>query len=237
MVSDMTRRAQPGSPLVAVAYVRVSTEDQNLGPQAQRAALEAWAAREGVQVAAWHVDHGVSGATPIEGRSALCAALASLREHGAGILLVAKRDRVARDVVIAATIERAATAAGARLVSADGTANGDSPADAFMRTVIDGAAAYERGLIRARTRAALGVKKARGERVGEVEYGFRLAIDGVHVEADDAEQAVLAVVDELRSAGLSQRGIVAALSARGLLSRAGKPFQKTQVARMLARTA
>ena len=57
-------------------------------------------------------------------------------------------------------------ARGARLVSATGEGNGDSPADAFLRTVIDGAAQYERGLVRARTRAALAVKagasRARG---------------------------------------------------------------------------
>lgn len=224
-----------GNPLVAVGYVRVSTDEQALGPEAQRAAIEAWAAREGVQVTAWHVDHGVSGATAIEARPGLCAALASLRATGAGILVVAKRDRVARDVVVAATAERAAVAAGARLVSADGTANGDSPADAFMRTVIDGAAAYERGLIRARTRAALRVKKARGERVGAVPYGFRVAADGVRLEADPGEQGVFATVRELRAAGLSHRAIVGELAARGLVSRAGQPFRQTQIARMLAR--
>ena len=61
MIPVMTKRIRSGSSLVAVGYVRVSTDDQNLGPQAQRAAIESWAAREGVQVAAWHVDQGVSG--------------------------------------------------------------------------------------------------------------------------------------------------------------------------------
>ena len=45
----------------AVAYLRVSTEDQALGPEAQRAAIEAWAARQGVQVLSWHLDQGVGG--------------------------------------------------------------------------------------------------------------------------------------------------------------------------------
>lgn len=232
----MTRRARTGNALVAIAYLRVSTSAQELGPEAQRSSIEAWAAREGVSIVAWHVDAGVSGASAIEARPGLCLALADLRSHGAGALVVAKRDRVARDVVVAATIERAATAAGARLVSADGTANGDTAADAFMRVMLDGAAAYERGLIRARTKAALGVKKARGERVGTIAYGFRLAADGVRLEQDDAEQGVLSVVAELRASGLSQRAIVAELEVRGVVSRAGKPFGQTQIAR-LTRTA
>jgi hypothetical protein len=54
---------------------------------------------------------------------------------------------------------------------------------------------------------------------------------------DPAERGVLAVVLELRAAGLSQRGIVAELTARGLVSRTGQAFGQTQVARMLARAA
>jgi DNA invertase Pin-like site-specific DNA recombinase len=231
----MSKRTRPGSPCLAIAYLRVSTEEQRLGPEAQRSSIEAWAAREGVQVAAWHVDQGVSGGSDLGNRPALLAAIAALREHGAGLLVVAKRDRLARDVVIAATVERAAAQSGARVVSAAGEGNGDAPADAFMRTVIDGAAAYERGLIRARTKAALAAKSSRGERVGAVPFGFALAVDGVRLEADPAEQGVLAVVRELRAAGLSQRAIAGELAARGLVSRTGQAFGQTQVARMLSR--
>ena len=229
----MSKRA--GNPLLAVGYLRASTDEQRLGPEAQRAAIETWAAREGVQVVAWCLDQGVSGGSDLGDRPALVEALSQLRALGAGLLVVAKRDRLARDVYIASTIERAVAQGGARVTSADGTANGDTPADAFMRTILDGAAAYERALIRARTKAALGAKKARGERAGTISYGYRLAADGVRVEADEAEQGVLSVVRELRAAGLSHRAIVASLAARGLVSRAAAPFNQTQVARMLAK--
>lgn len=230
----MSKRIKPGSPKVAIGYVRVSTEEQHLGPEAQRAAIVAWAAGEGVHVAAWHVDQGVSGATPVEQRPALCAALAGLREHSAGLLVVAKRDRLARDVVIAAMVERAAVQSGARVHSAAGEGNGDAPADAFMRTVIDGAAAYERGLIRARTKAALATKAARGERVGAVPYGWTLGADGVHLEAVEHEQCTIARVNALHAAGLSLRGVAAALSGEGRFARTGRPFAAVQVQRMLA---
>lgn len=225
----------PGDETRAVAYLRVSTDEQRLGPAAQRASIEAWAAREGVQVVAWHVDQGVSGATPVERRTALCAALVSLREHRAGRLVVAKRDRIARDVVTAAMLERAAAASGARVVSAAGEGNGDAPADQFMRTVIDGAAAYERGLIRARTKAALAAKAARGERVGGIPFGFALAADGKRLEPFPHEQAIIERIASLSAAGVSQRGIAAELSAAGIVSRSGRPFTQTQVARILAR--
>lgn len=233
----MSKRARPGSSLLAVAYIRVSKEDQKLGPEAQRASIEAWAGREGVTIAAWHVDQGVSGGSDLGDRPGLVAALGELRALGAGVLAVAKRDRLARDVYIAATIERAAAQCGARVVCSDGVGNGDTPADAFMRTILDGAAAYERALIRARTRAALAAKRAKGERTGEVPYGFHLAADGVRVERDAVEQGVLKCVRELRADGLSQRAIVAELAARGMVSRAGAAFGQTQVARMLAKAA
>jgi site-specific DNA recombinase len=233
MMYLMSKRTRSGSSLVAVAYIRASKDEQKLGPEAQRASIEAWAAREGVSVASWHVDQGVCSVTPIEGRPALLGALVALREHGAGFLVVAKRDRIARDVVLSALVSRAVVGCGAAVVSAAGEGNGDAPADAFMRTVIDGAAEYERGLIRARTKAALAAKSAKGERVGSVPYGFRLDVDGVRLVADEAEQAVLSQVRELAASGFSQRSIVSELAVRGYLSRSGRPFQKTQVVRML----
>lgn len=228
-----TRRA--ADPHVAVAYLRVSTDEQRLGPEAQRAAIEAWASREGIVIAKWFTDHGVSGAAAIDERPGLLAALDALADVGGAVLVVAKRDRLARDVVVAATIERAAAQHLARVVSADGTANGDTPADAFMRTMLDGAAAYERALIRARTKAALAAKAARRERVGTVPYGYRVDTDGAALIEDGAEQAVLAEVRALRSAGLSVRSIASALAAKGIAStRTGKPYGKSQVACMLA---
>jgi len=204
--------------------MRASKDEQQLSPEAQRAAVEGWGAREGIQIVSWHIDQGVCSVTPIEQRPALCAALVSLRESAAGALVVAKRDRIARDVIIAAMVERTAAAAGARVVSAAGEGNGDTPADQFMRTVIDGAAAYERALIRARTKAALGVKKARGESTGTPPYGFRVGADGKTLEMDAHEQAVLAELRAVRAGGTSYRAIIRHATDRGLLGRTGRPF-------------
>lgn len=225
------RSARPGNPKLAIGYTRVSTDEQKLGPEAQRSAIESWAAREGVTIVAWHVDSGVSGGSDIADRPALVAALGELRAVGAGILAIARRDRLARDVAIAATVERAVKSSGAKVVSADGAGNGDSPADAFMKTLLDAAAAYERALIRARTAAALQAKRAKGERAGGVPFGFTATPDG-RLLANEAEQFVLAIVRELRAAGMPLRGVVAELSRRGLVSRTGRAFQLTQVARM-----
>src|SRR3972149_6369399 len=89
-------RRRPADASLAVGYIRASTEEQHLGPDAQRAALDTWARAHGVRLVAVHVDAGVSGATPIDKRPGLLAALDALRESGAGLLVVAKRDPPAR---------------------------------------------------------------------------------------------------------------------------------------------
>ena len=127
------RRVAPADPKLAVAYLRCSTDRQDLSPDAQRAAIDRWAAGVGVTVVAWHEDLGVSGGTALEDRPGLLAALDSLATHAAGVLVVAKRDRLARDVLTAALVERLCERKGARIQTADGTGNGDGPEAALMR--------------------------------------------------------------------------------------------------------
>jgi site-specific DNA recombinase len=227
------RRHRKGNPTVAVAYLRVSTEEQHLGPEAQRAAIEEWAARQAIRIASWHLDQGVSGRSELEARPGLGEALAAVRAHRAGLVVVAKRDRLARDDYARATIKRAVEQLGARVVTADGIANGDSAEDRLIARNLDAAADYERDLVSMRTAAALAAKKARGERVGAIPYGYRLARDGIHLEPDPAEQRVIARVRAMQAKGLSLRQIVAACDKARLGSRSGAPFGLTQIARML----
>lgn len=228
------RRAPVTDPRRAVAYLRVSTDEQHLGPEAQRAALEAWAAREGVVVVAWHTDAGVSGATPIAHRPGLTAALADLAVHGAGLLAVSRRDRLARDVMAAAMTERLAADAGARVVSAagEGTEGGDDPAAALMRRMVDAFAEYERALIAARTRAAMAAMARRGEAIGHPRLGFRV-VDGRPV-VDTAEAEMVARAVTLRGEGLSLRALAERLTAEGYATRAGRPHNLRSVSALLA---
>lgn len=220
-----------------VGYVRVSTDEQSLGPAAQRTALERWCRDRGATLVAVFDDPGVSGAAPLERRTGLLGAVDALGRLNAGVLLVAKRDRLARDVVIAAMIERLAERVGARVASADGTGNGDGPADQLMRHLIDSFAEYERAMIGARTRAAMAVKRTRGERTSRwAPFGFALAADGVHLKPDAKEQQVIALVKRLRARGLSIRAIADRLNVKRCPARGAK-WHKTSVERLLGRAA
>jgi DNA invertase Pin-like site-specific DNA recombinase len=228
----MTRRRAPADPTKAVAYLRASTDRQDLSPDAQRAAIGAWAAGAKVTVVAWLSDLGVSGATPLEERPGLLAALDALDVHTAGVLVVAKRDRLARDVLTAALVERLCERKGVRVRSADGVADGDGPEAALLRGICDLFAAHERLIIKARTKAALAVKKARGERIGGVPMGSRVDDHG-RLAVDRVEAAAVARVRELRQAGKSLREIAAALEAEGYRPR-GKRWHVETLSRIVA---
>jgi DNA invertase Pin-like site-specific DNA recombinase len=217
----------------AVALIRVSTEDQRLGPKAQRDAIEMWAKRENVAIVAWRIEQGVSGATPVNRREGLLGAIDDLARLGAGRLVVAKRDRLARDVVLCAMIESLVERNGARVYAADGTGVATGPEGVLMRGIVDLFAQYERLIIGARTRAALDAKRSRAERTGAIPFGFRLADDEKHLVVCEREQRVIAFIRDLRDDGLSIRAIVAECARRGMVSRTQRPFGKTQIERVL----
>jgi hypothetical protein len=68
-------------------------------------------------------------------------------------------------------------------------------------------------------------KRANRERVGTVPFGYRLAADGVHIEADPAEQAIQARARELKQTGLTTRRIAAELNREGYVTRRGTAWR------------
>lgn len=225
----------PVIPGRAVGYLRVSKEEQALSPVAQREAITRWCKANGAELVAVFEDIDISGGTALDRRPGLLAALAELEAKRAGMLVVAKRDRLARDVMNAAMVERLAERVGARVRSAAGEGTegelGD-PSGMLMRGIVDLFAQYERAVISARTKAALAVKAARGEYTGQVRFGFRATQDG-HLVENEAEKKTISRVLELRNNGTSIRAIASQLQADGEPCR-GRRWHPTTVARLIA---
>jgi site-specific DNA recombinase len=219
----------------AVIYLRVSTEEQSqsgLGLEAQETACRSLAGTLGASEVLLFTDAGISGSKGIEDRPGLTEALATLRKGD--VLIVAKRDRIARDMLVTLTVEKVVAKRGARLLSVAGEgSDSDGVTGLILRTMTDLFAQVERETIRSRTRSALQVKKAKAERVGAIPYGFRLAEDGTHLIESEREQRIIALVQSLREDGLSLRAIVAKLNADSVSTRTGNVWQLTQVARIL----
>ncbi len=234
-MSPKRKAGKPGNPQTAIAYLRLSPrgkrQEDPLGIDVQHEMIQRWADQHGVEILAWHEDRWVSGADEIDDRPALLAALQDIETHGAGYLVGAKRDRIARDTINDAMISRLAERAGAAVVSADGIGNGDDPASQAMRGMMAVFAQFERALIRSRIKNALAIKKARGERTGMVPYGMRATAERL-LEPDPVEQAALRRIFELHEQGLGAPRIAKALEAEGTPAR-GDRWHVTSVTRIL----
>jgi len=106
-----------------------------------------------------------------------------------------------------------------------------------MLVVLAGAAEMERNLTRERTRSAMAVKRANGQRVGSVPYGYDLDEDGATLVPNGHEQAVIRDIGALRTAASKQNQIAQALTERGVPTKTGRSDRWTHqaVARILTR--
>ncbi len=220
----------------AVAYLRVSTDkqtDSGLGLDAQRASVAVAANRVGLALSAVFTDAGVSGSLSAADRPVLMEAISAVKRGD--VLLVAKRDRLSRDVIETAMIERLVTKRGGRIMSAAGEGtDSDDPAGVLMRRLIDSFAEYERLIIAARTRAALAAKRRRGERTSRfAPYGYQVADDGRRLEIQRDEQGILCMIQTWRGDGRPMRRIAADLNEIGIRTRSGAPWRFEYVRNVL----
>ena len=228
------RKRLPVDPEKAVAYLRRSKDEsrQRYSFDVQKKAIADWAATNEVEIVETFFDDDVGGGVQLEKRPGLLAAIEYVRNHGVGKLVLWKRDRLARDVLTSATVDMLVEKEGATVCATDAS-NGTDENSLLLRGLMDLLAQHERHLIRSRTKAALDVKKTRGERTGNIPWGYQLAKDGVHLEPNAAEQEVAEAAKRLREAGWSYRGVVAELIRLGYRSRKGRPLGLRQVQQLI----
>ena len=147
-------------------------------------------------------------------------------------VIVAKLDRLTRSVKDLCELLERFERRDVALISVAESLDTGSAAGRLVINILTAVSQWEREAIGERTRDALSHKRRNGERVGNLPYGYRLAEDGLHLQADAAEQAVLARVGELR-VGHSLRQIAARLNEQGLRTRRGSPWRLESVARVV----
>lgn len=228
-------RRKLSSPNRAVAYVRVSTnaEKQELSIEAQKAAIERYAKSQEIEVLEWFYEE-VSGGAPLDRRPVLLDAISAVSSLHCGVLLVAKLDRFSRDTTTAAVVGLELARAGAKLQTADGHGNGEDPSAKLLRGILLEVAQYERAIIQARIRAALNIKRERGEALDKAPFGWRANSEGM-LEEDPKEQETLRLVQLFSDQGFSVRTIVARLRELGVTGRTGKALELTQVQKLVVR--
>jgi DNA invertase Pin-like site-specific DNA recombinase len=218
----------------AVAYYRVSTARQGrsgLGIEAQRAAVAHFAGAEGFTLTAEFVEAETGrGADPLDRRPQLAAAL-SAGKAGKCPVIVAKLDRLSRDVAFIAGLMAQRVPFIVAELGAD--------ADPFMLHIYAALAEKERRLISERTKAALVARKASGTRLGNRTNAAEAAALGRKVQTAEAEAFaanVLPIIASLRASGVRDlRRLAAALNNRGVRTARGGRWHVSNVKNLVDR--
>jgi hypothetical protein len=216
---------------VFVSYLRVSTKRQGesgLGLDAQRAAVAAHVAGGRLLAEYLEVESGRKNDRP-----QLAAALAHARATGSR-LIIAKLDRLARNVVFIASLMEA----GVDFVACDLPS-----ANRLTIHILAAVAEYEREMISARIKAALAAAKARGIKLGSRDGGRALlaagkgncaALAALQASAATWRTGVRPIIAAIAATGVTSPAAIAReLDQRGILTARGGRWRGRTVQRVL----
>jgi DNA invertase Pin-like site-specific DNA recombinase len=214
----------------AIAYLRVSTTEQGnsrLGLEAQRAAVEAFAQAEGIQLLDV-VEEVASGGLDLNQRPVLAAALNAAKRAKAYVL-VAKLDRLSRSVALISSL----MAQQVNFIVAELGAD----TDPFMLHLYAALAEKERRLIGERTSAALQRKMAVGWKAGNPDLVKHLPKSNATnaAKADEFAKGVLPAIRRMLDAGMSRLAIANELNANGMPTARGGSWTSASVGNILKR--
>lgn len=235
------QRVSKGESVQVVAYVRCSTSRQQeaFGPDVQRAAIRQWAKTGGHRVVSWQADT-ISGTSELASRDGWRAAAALVKTKRATAIVVARIDRLARDVMIQELLLRNLTELGGVVLSARDSENelltgkSKDPSRKLIRTILGAVSEYDREMISDRLSAARKAKAARGGYAhGALPYGYR-SQNGKLVPVP-AEQKALRAMLALAEQGHSTHAIADALTEQGHLTKRGGKWCGATVGRILKR--
>lgn len=211
-----------------VAYYRVSTQKQGqsgLGLQAQKEAVAQYLNGGDWQLLAefTEVETG-KGSNALAKRPELQKAIAYAKKCKA-TLVIAKLDRLARNVhFIAGLLE-----SGADFVAAD-----MPDADRAMIQMMSVFAELEARRISERTKAALAQAKKNGKKLGNPQLAETLNVPRIE-RANEFAESMRSILSALKASGMTQRGIVEELNAKGIASARGGQWSLIQLQRTLRR--
>lgn len=222
----------------AVGYLRVSTEGQlgadRYGLESQRSDIEAYATTNGCEIVAWYTDAGLSGGTMDRPELQRLTHDSSLKAFD--VCLVAKLDRLSRDLGDQLVIEKELTRNHVQLVSATEPFNGQDPVHVMVRQMLGSVAQLEKAYITKRLSNGRKAKARQGGYAGgAAPIGYK-AVKGQKVLTIDPEKAsAVQRVFDLRHSNISLQAIADSLNGEGYTTARGTAWRKTQVARVLSR--
>ncbi|HLE45363.1 MAG TPA: recombinase family protein [Thermoplasmata archaeon] len=227
--------------VIAVAYLRVSTEDQareGFSLDAQRARIRAYCSARGYDLFEEFVDEGASGRTT--NRPAFRAMMAAVRDGlpvegrvvRIGAVVVAKFDRLNRNLYDFLATQREMQRHEVAFASVDETVDTRGPFGRFFVQVIAAFAELESGIIGERVRHGMRQKAIQGGFNGmSAPFGYVVQRGGLVV--NNREAVVVRQICFWKRAGKSLAWIANRLNEDGTQTKKGKRWSKRQVFRVV----
>lgn len=225
----------------AVGYVRVSTAVQaseGVSLEAQRAAIERYAAGAGIELVCVETD--TQTGKRADDRAGLQRAIEQATASR-GVLVVFSLSRLARSTRDTLGIAESLERAGADLVSLSERIDTTGACGRMVFRMLAVLAEFERDVVSERTRASLRHKRAGGYKLGgHAPYGY-----SVDRTADDSkprlvpnapEQAAVATMIKMHRAGSSLRNIAKALTEQGVQPRSGSVWHPKVIGGIVGRS-
>jgi len=224
-----------------VAYLQVSTDTQaehGLGLDIQEASCRTWARAHGHRLARVVRDEGASAT--LTDRDGLAEALELVAAGEAGGILVARLDRLARDLVVQEQLLAEVWRLGGEVYSAAGGEadlrdDPDDPSRRLIRQVLGAVPEFQRAMTALRLRRGRRRKAEQGGYAGDGPPPFGWRARDRALVVDDREAAALERIRQLHGDGLSLRQIIAVLDTEGHAPKRGGRWHPQTLARIIAR--
>lgn len=224
----------------AVGYLRVSTSNQvgedKFGLADQKQSIEAYADANGFEIIDWRSDEGISGASL--DRPALQQLLTDSSSKTFSVVLVAKIDRLARDLMAQLWIEKELLKHEVELVSVAEPFRGQDPANVLFRQIIGAFAQFEKARITERLSGGRKQKaKTGGYAGGNTPLGYQASRGdkAISINEDKAEVVKRAFEIKQNNPTWSLDKIANQLNLEGHSTKQNKPFHRMQVKRIFDR--
>lgn len=211
-----------------IAYVRVSTDgqamDDKFGIESQKEIIAGYCEKHGMSIMDWYIDRGESGVK--ENRPQLDAILyGEVKNPPVEAVIVAKSDRMARDIKLYYYFMMLLEKRGMKLISAtEEVVNDDTGLGNVYKALMLFVAEQERNNITKRTSGGRAVKSANGGYSGgRTPFGYKAENHQMVIEPEEAE-TVREIFRLKDNEGFTYQAVAEALNREGKVNRSGKPF-------------
>ena len=222
-------------------YIRYSDhkQDDGFSVEYQIAEIEEFMYKHGLELQKHHIDQAISG-TKVAGREAFFELVHDVKEGLVDVIVVYKLNRIFRNAYESQKYRKLFKKHGVKLMSVTQQIDEDTSAGRLMTNVLSDIDQYQSETISDHVKSSMREMARQGYFTGgTVPFGYTLEIiengkkPRKKYKPDETESAVVRKLFELYADGYSLRYLQNYLTDNGHLTRQGKQFGITTIARML----